>query len=130
MGGELLFVIIGAALFFASVIIESLNYTILAIILYIITLFLCGFRVFFDAIRGILRHDFLDEKFLMSIASVGAMLIGEYSEGVAVMLFFLVGEYFEHKAVRKSRNSMIFASLKSIEAWMKEVSRRQRTLIY
>ena len=109
MGGELLFVIIGAALFFASVIIESLNYTILAIILYIITLFLCGFRVFFDAIKGILRHDFLDEKFLMSIASVGAMLIGEYSEGVAVMLFFLVGEYFEHKAVRRSR-----ASIKSL----------------
>ncbi len=74
--------------------------------LYIAALLVAGWGVFLDAARGILRRDFLDEKFLMSIASVCAMIIGEYTEGVAVMLFFLVGEYFEHKAVAKSRRSI------------------------
>ena len=62
--------------------------------------------MFIDAVRGILRRDLLDEKFLMSIASIGAMVVGECREGVAVMLFFLVGETFEHYAVRKSRASI------------------------
>ena len=48
----------------------------------------------------------MDEKFLMSVASIGAMIIGDMSEGVAVMLFFLLGEIFEKKAVRKSRSSI------------------------
>ena len=74
--------------------------------LYVIALIISGGRVFVDAVRGILRRDFLDEKFLMSIASIGAMIVGEWSEGVAVMLFFLIGETFEHHAVRKSRASI------------------------
>ena len=74
--------------------------------LYIAALIISGGKVFVDAVRGILRRDLLDEKFLMSIASIGAMIVGEWSEGVAVMLFFLVGEYFEHKAVRRSRNAI------------------------
>ena len=106
---ELFIIILGAIFFVFSIAAESLNCSILAIILYIITLIVCGFKVFLDAIKGILRLDLLDEKFLMSIASVGAMIIGEYTEGVAVMLFFLIGEYFEHKAVRRSR-----ASIKSL----------------
>ncbi|MBR5242577.1 MAG: cadmium-translocating P-type ATPase [Clostridia bacterium] len=103
---ELLQIIFGASLFAASIIVEALKLPVLATILYIITLIVCGFRVFLDAVRGILRLDLLDERFLMTIASVGAMIIGEYTEGVAVMLFFLVGEYFEHKAVRRSRASI------------------------
>ena len=74
--------------------------------LYVVALILSGGRVFVDAVRGILRRDLLDEKFLMSIASIGAMIVGEWREGVAVMLFFLVGETFEHYAVRKSRASI------------------------
>lgn len=74
--------------------------------LYVVALLLSGGRVFVDAVRGILRRDLLDEKFLMSIASIGAMIVGEWREGVAVMLFFLVGETFEHHAVRKSRASI------------------------
>ncbi len=75
-------------------------------LLYLFALIISGAPVFVSAVRGILRRDLLDEKFLMSIASVGAMIVGEYSEGAAVMLFFLVGEYFEHKAVAKSRKSI------------------------
>ena len=77
-----------------------------AFALYIISLIISGYSVFIDAVRGILRRDLLDEKFLMSIASIGAMIVGEWREGVAVMLFFLVGETFEHYAVRRSRASI------------------------
>ena len=79
---------------------------IIALPIYLAALLVAGLPVFIAAIRGILRGDLLDEKFLMSIASVGAMIIGEMSEGVAVMLFFLVGEYFEHRAVAHSRKSI------------------------
>ena len=79
---------------------------IIALPIYLAALMVAGLPVFIAAIRGILRGDLLDEKFLMSIASVGAMIIGEMSEGVAVMLFFLVGEYFEHRAVAHSRKSI------------------------
>lgn len=96
----------GAAFFIAALICEKLAEGYLALVLYIIALLVAGYAVFFDAVRGILRRDFLDEKFLMTIASIGAMIVGEYSEGVAVMLFFLVGEFFEHKAVAKSRKSI------------------------
>ncbi len=77
-----------------------------ALYLFVLAIIISGAEVFVGAVRGILHGDFLDEKFLMSIASVGAVIIGEYSEGAAVMLFFLVGEAFEHRAVRRSRNSI------------------------
>ncbi len=99
-------IISGLAVFVFALIFSSLKLELVSIPLYVLALLVSGYTVFTDAVRGIRRRDFLDEKFLMSIASIGAMLIGEYSEGVAVMLFFLVGEYFEHKAVRRSRNSI------------------------
>ena len=99
--------IICALVFFvAAIIIDELKYSYIALVLYIIALLISGGKVFFGAVKGILKRDLLDEKFLMSIASVGAMIVGEWREGVAVMLFFLVGETFEHYAVRKSRASI------------------------
>ena len=103
---ELFGIITGAALFIPALVLERLEFNTGSLVLYILALLFAGFGVFFDALRGILRRDLLDEKFLMSIASIGAMIIGERSEGVAVMLFFLVGEYFEHRAVAKSRRSI------------------------
>ena len=78
----------------------------LSVLIFIPALVAAGYKVFLDAVRGVLRRDLLDEKFLMSIASIGAMIVGECSEGVAVMIFFLIGEAFEHHAVRKSRASI------------------------
>ncbi len=98
-------IILGAVIFAGAIITENFS-NIPALVLYVLTLLVAGIPVFSDAVRGILRRDLLDEKFLMSIAAVGAMIVGEFSEGVAVMLFFLVGEYFEHKAVAKSRKSI------------------------
>lgn len=67
---------------------------------------LVGAPILRDALRGILRQDLLDEKLLMTLAAVGAFLLGEYTEGIAVLLFFTVGEYFEHRAVAASRRSI------------------------
>lgn len=95
--------VIGAVIFINALAFDIKQFSVASIILYICALATSGFSVYVDAIKGLLRRDFLDEKFLMSIASIGAMIIGEYTEGVAVMLFFLLGEMFEHKAVTSSR---------------------------
>ena len=99
---------VSAVLFAAAMLFEHLIPEILWIstVIYVSALVFAGFDVFYDAVRGILRKDFLDEKFLMTVASIGAMLVGECSEGVAVMLFYLVGESFEHRATRHSRASI------------------------
>ncbi|MBR5448380.1 MAG: heavy metal translocating P-type ATPase, partial [Clostridia bacterium] len=97
---------IGLALFIPALILEHTGYTTVALGLFIAALVLSGVDVFISAVRGILRGDVFDEKLLMSVAAIGAMIIGEAEEGVAVMLFFLVGEWFEHIAVRRSRNSI------------------------
>lgn len=100
-------IVLGSIFFVPAIIVDSYaNAPILSLILYCLALFGAGYSVFADAIRGLLRRDLLDEKFLMSTASIGAMVISEYTEGVAVMLFFLVGEFFEHKAVGRSRRSI------------------------
>ena len=65
-----------------------------------------AYDVIFKAIRRIFRGQFLDENFLMVLASAGAFAIGEYPEALAVMLFYQVGEWFEHYAVGKSRRSI------------------------
>lgn len=106
ISSELLRIITGLLLFASALVLDLCNVAILPTIIYILTLIIAGYPVFFDAVRGILRRDFLDEKFLMSIASIGAMIIGEMTEGAAVMLFFLVGEYFEHRATRAARSSI------------------------
>ncbi len=77
------------------------------IILYVIAYVIAGYDIVFNAIRKIFRGDFLDEDFLMSIASIGALCIGEYPDGVAVMVFFQIGEMLQHIAVEKSRKSIM-----------------------
>lgn len=94
------------ALFAGGIIFGVLGFNIASFVLYITALLVSGCEVFVDAIKGIIRLDPLDEKFLMSIAAIGAMIVGEWSEGCAVMIFYLIGETFEHRAVRKSRASI------------------------
>ncbi len=65
-----------------------------------------GWDILRKAIRNIAHGQVFDENFLMAIASIGAMIIGEYSEGVAVMIFYQVGELFQSVAVGKSRRSI------------------------
>ena len=70
---------------------------------------LLGKDVVRTALRNMTKGHVFDENFLMSLATVGAFLIGEYPEAVGVMLFYRVGEYFEHKAVERSRNQIMAA---------------------
>ena len=100
---ELFPIISGGALFVCGIILSAFGIDPLCNIILAASLLLSGAKVYFNAVKGILRKDFLDERFLMSIASVGAVIIGEYTEGAAVMLFYLVGELFEHRAVSRSR---------------------------
>ena len=65
-----------------------------------------GYDVVLGAFSNIARLRFLDERFLMTVASAGAVLIGEYPEGVAVMMFYVVGEIFESRAVERARESI------------------------
>ncbi len=67
---------------------------------------LIGYDILWRAIRNILRGQVFDENFLMCIATIGAFAIGEYPEGVAVMLFYQIGEAFQSYAVNKSRKSI------------------------
>ena len=103
---ELTKIILGLSFFIPGAILSHLDYTYLSLGFLTFALLISGFSVFVGAVKGIQRGDLLDEKFLMSIASIGAFIIGEATEGVAVMIFFLIGEFFEHKAVRKSRKSI------------------------
>lgn len=65
-----------------------------------------GLPVIKNAVYGILHGEFLDEQFLMAIASIGAICLGEYPEAVAVMIFYQLGEYFQDYAVDKSKKSI------------------------
>ena len=65
-----------------------------------------GWDIVWKAITNILHGQVFDENFLMTIATVGALILGEHSEGVAVMLFYQVGEWFQSYAVSKSRKSI------------------------
>ncbi len=71
-----------------------------------------GWDIVWKAITNILHGQVFDENFLMTIATIGALILGEHSEGVAVMLFYQVGEWFQSYAVSKSRKSI--ASLMDI----------------
>lgn len=104
-------IIIGAAVL-ATAILLSLNNEWLQIALFIISYIIVGGDVVKRAVKDILKGQVFDENFLMSIATIGAFFIGEYPEGVAVMLFYQVGELFQSYAVGKSRKSI--ASLMDI----------------
>lgn len=104
-------IIIGAAVL-ATAVLLNLNNEWLQIALFIISYIIVGGDGVKRAVKNIFKGQVFDENFLMSIATIGAFFIGEYPEGVAVMLFYQVGELFQSYAVGKSRKSI--ASLMDI----------------
>ncbi|KAF0226842.1 MAG: Cd2+/Zn2+-exporting ATPase [Erysipelotrichaceae bacterium] len=92
-------------LIFGIVTLLQLNET-LELVLYGVSYLLIGYDVLARALRNTLKGQMFDENFLMSIATIGAFAIGEYPEGVAVMLFYKVGELFQNHAVDHSRKSI------------------------
>lgn len=96
--------IIGAAAFAAALLIPAEGVFRLA--LFLLPYFVIGGDVLLRALRNIARGQVFDENFLMAVATVGAFFVGEYPEGVAVMLFYQVGELFQSYAVGRSRQSI------------------------
>ena len=82
------------------------DYPVLRFLLFLIPYFTVGYDILRKAWKGILNHQVFDECFLMAVATIGAMILGEYSEGVAVMLFYQIGELFQSIAVGRSRRSI------------------------
>jgi len=76
------------------------------LLLYLVPYFIIGYDILKKAVLGILHGEVFDENFLMSVATVGAIILGEYAEGTAVMLFYQIGELFQSVAVGKSRRSI------------------------
>ena len=74
--------------------------------IYLLPYFVIGYDILIKAVKGILNGQVLDENFLMAVATVGAMALGEYREGSAVMLFYQIGELFQSIAVGKSRKNI------------------------
>lgn len=74
--------------------------------IYLVPYLVAGYEVIAEAFEGITHGEVFDENFLMVVATVGALCIGEYPEAVAVMIFFCIGELFEHIAVARSRRSI------------------------
>lgn len=130
--GRLIF---AAILFVAGIITEHLtiNYSIpglkyslketLCIIFFCVSFIIVGKNIIINAIYNLFKGHLLDEGFLMSISSIGALILGKYEEAVAIMLLYQVGEKFEDYAVDKSRNSIEeISKLRPDVATLKQIS--------
>ncbi len=130
--GRLIF---AAILFVAGIITEHLtiNYSIpglkyslketLCIIFFCVSFIFVGKNIIINAIYNLFKGHLLDEGFLMSISSIGALILGKYEEAVAIMLLYQVGEKFEDYAVDKSRNSIEeISKLRPDVATLKQIS--------
>jgi Cd2+/Zn2+-exporting ATPase len=112
---ELKKIVISSVFFILGIFSSYFGYSLsIQLLFFIVSYILVGQKVLKKTFQNIKRLDFFDENFLMSIATIGAFLIGEYPEGVAVMLFYSIGEFFQNIAVTRSRNSI--KSLVSIKA--------------
>lgn len=96
---------------------------------YMVPYLIIGYDILKKAIHGILHGEVFDENFLMAVATVGAILLGEYMEGTAVMLFYQIGELFQSYAVGKSRKNIVglmdirpdYANIESADGMLEQV---------
>lgn len=97
--------VIGIIVFLMAYFIPGIKFN-LKIGMYIVSYALIGFDIFKKAIKHLFRKDMFDENLLMTIATIGALCIGEYIEGVAVLLLYKIGEYLQDKAVDTSKEKI------------------------
>lgn len=112
---DLIRIITAISLFILS---EIFHFVPLAIASYLIA----GYDVLYKAIRNIFKGKVFDENFLMAIATVGALVISSYEEAAGVMIFYQIGEYFQKRAVGKSRNSIANLMDLSVDTSHKEIN--------
>ena len=108
-GESILPLVIGAALFVAGIVLGLVQLPWIALGAYVAAYLVLGWQVLLAAARNLVKGHVLDENFLMSIATLGAFAIREFPEAVGVMLFYRLGEYFEHRAVERSRSQIMDA---------------------
>ncbi len=121
--------IIAVAVLFAAAILLPLQ-GIPRMLVFLAVYLAAAWDILYSAVRNILRGNVFDENFLMAVASIGAMALGDYPEGVAVVLFYQVGEWFEGYAVGRSRRNIAalmdirpdHANLKAADGTLKEVT--------
>ena len=102
-------ILFGAGLFILGLLLEFFSLDIPAKVIFVISWLILGREVLTSAVKNLTKGHILDENFLMSIATLGALAINEFPEAVGVMLFYRVGEYFEHRAVERSRSQIMDA---------------------
>lgn len=93
---------IGIFIFIFNIVFEINEHLTLG--LYLLSYILIGYEIIVDAVRLLFKKNVLNENMLMIIATLGAFAIGEYMEGIAVLLFYRLGEYIQNRAVNKSKN--------------------------
>lgn len=107
---DLFQIFVGAVLFLVGIILEKAGvsepFTLMS---FVLSYLILGGKILIEAGRNISHGQIFDENFLMGIATLGAFCIQEYPEAVGVMLFYRIGEYFEHKAVEHSRRQIMDA---------------------
>ncbi len=107
-------ILVSAFIFLAALLVEKIPFIyenfsyskIVSLALYAVSYILVGLPIIKSVVRNIIKGKIFNEDFLMGIATIGAIFLGEYTEAVAVMLFFQLGEYLEDKAVDNSRKSI------------------------
>lgn len=102
----IVFTIIGVVLEFVKVKSYMLEITFASISSFLIAYFIIGIDILNKAVKNIFRGNIFDENFLMIVATIGALIIGEFPEAIAVMLLYQIGEEFQSIAVGKSRNAI------------------------
>ena len=102
-------IFLGAGLFAAGLVLNGLGLKLPGWLAFLAAYGVLGWEIVLAAFRNLKKGHVLDENFLMSIASIGAFCIGEAPEAVGVILFYRVGEYFEHKALERSRSQIMEA---------------------
>ena len=102
-------ILLGAGCFVVGLILNLIGFHIGGTLAFVLGYLILGREVLATAWKNLTRGHVFDENFLMSVATIGAFLIGEAPEAVGVMLFYRVGEYFEHKAVERSRSQIMEA---------------------
>jgi len=105
---DMIFLVVGAAIFTLGLILDYVSHLPASVILsiFLVAYVMLGGTVVGKALRNLVREKVFDENFLMSIATIGAILTRNYPEAVAVMLFYRIGEYFQEMAVRRSKKSI------------------------
>ena len=107
--GDLPVILLGAVLFLVGNVLRGMGMEAVGIGIFVAAYLVLGGKILLEAVKNISHGQIFDENFLMCVATIGAFVIKEYPEAVGVMLFYRIGEYFEEKAVERSRSQIMEA---------------------